>query len=104
MCLLSKREITIFAQNEAYRRFGGTLEWDPFSASRQGDLVQIPGSEQAYELVHHFVTQVNTLFKFWSDPLLLNFFSAISYRLVAYLGNPPPNRPSVSYPYALVTS
>ena len=54
----------IFAQNGAYRRFGGTLGWDPFSASRQGDLVQIPGSEQAYELVHHFVTHVITLFKF----------------------------------------
>ena len=63
-CLVSKREIMIFAQNGAYRRFGGTLGWDPFSASRQGDLVQIPGSEQAYELVHHFVTHVITLFKF----------------------------------------
>ena len=64
MCLVSKREIIIFAQNEAYPRFGATLEWDPFSAPRQGDLVQIHGSEQAYELVHYFVVQVITLIKF----------------------------------------
>ena len=64
MCLVGKGEIAVFAQNGAYPRFGVTLEWDPFSAPRQGDLAQIPGSEQAYELVHHFVTQVATLFKF----------------------------------------
>lgn len=40
-----------------------------------------------------------TLFKFWSDSLFRDFFSAISCRLAAYLGNSPPNRPSVLNAY-----
>ena len=64
MCLVGKGDITVFAQNGAKRRFGETSELDPFWAPRQGDLAQIPGSEQAYELVHHFVAQVIMLFKF----------------------------------------
>ena len=60
--LVGKREITVFAQNDAYPRFGATLEWDPFWAPRQGDLAQISGFEQAYEFVHHSIDQVITLF------------------------------------------
>ena len=60
--LVGKREITVFAQNDAYLRFGAPLEWDPFWAPRQGDLAQISGFEQAYEFVHHSIDQVVTLF------------------------------------------
>ena len=64
MCPVGKREITVFAQNDAYPRFGATPELGPFLAPRQGDLAQIPGSEQAYEFVHHLCVLVITLFKF----------------------------------------
>ena len=64
MCLLDKGEITVFAQNGAKRRFGATPELDPFWGPRQGDLPQIPGSEQAYDLVQNFDALMITLFKF----------------------------------------
>ena len=35
MCLVSKREIMVFAQNGAYLRFGATPELGPFLAPRQ---------------------------------------------------------------------
>ena len=36
----------------------------PQRSPRQGDLAQIPGSEQAYELVHIFFALMITLVKF----------------------------------------
>ena len=49
---------------EPYGRFGATPELDPFWGPRQGDLPQIPGSEQAYDLVQNFDALMITLFKF----------------------------------------
>ena len=64
MCLVGKGEITVFAQNGALWTIWSDPELDPFWGPRQGDLPQIPGSEQAYDLVQNFGALMITLFKF----------------------------------------
>ena len=64
MCLLGKGEIIVFTQNGALWTIWSDPRIGPFLSPRQGDLAQIPGSEQAYDLVQNVDALMITLFKF----------------------------------------